>query len=248
MSTRTNNRLRRPLRGSLLVTVVLVLLAGAGSASVAQERPTGKPESDSNALQVSLDGTTWTDSIVSPLFDPEVRWVPGDVRTSIFYVRNNKAEAGDLSLVLERPLRDALLETSFLTIAARAGDGPWTEVSTGGRQELIDSEKTAAGDEVAVELRASFAADALNTTMVLPTDLDLRLTLTQAGIVADATSTDGDGNPTAVGGSNASSGPDAGSLPDTGSPLRPWVLPLALLLLGAGAVLVARRTDLEEDF
>lgn len=36
------------------------------------------------------------------------------------------------------------------------------------------------------------------------------------------------------------------SPPDTGSALRPRRLPLALLLLGGGAVLVARRTEDEE--
>lgn len=256
MSTWTIN-FRGMLRGALLALMVCLLLGSGAVASVAEHSDKDTAQQDRKALSVSLDGATWTDAITRPLFDPSVRWVPGDVRTAQFFVRNTKPEAGDLSLVLERPTRAALLETTFLTIAARAGSGPWVEVASGGSHELIDSAKVASDAEVPVELRASYDFAAPNTSMVLASDLDLTLTLTQGGVVADANSDtdprDPDGNPNQPGSPNtpdnhnASNGAGAGVLPDTGSPLRSWVLPLALLLLAAGAVLVARRTELEQD-
>ncbi len=131
------------------------------------------------------------------------------------------------------------------------------EVASGGRHELIDSAKVASDAEVPVELRASYDFAAPNTSMVLASDLDLTLTLTQAGrrrrcqLGQDPRDPDGNpdqpGSPNTPDNHNASNGAGAGVLPDTGSPLRSWVLPLALLLLAAGAVLVARRTELEQD-
>lgn len=245
VSTMTTRSLRSMLRAAFLVAVVLCLLGGGAVASVAQGDD-DKAQVDRNALAVSIDGITWTESITQPLFDPEARWVPGEVQTSQFYVRNNKPERGALSLVLERPAREALLDSGFLTIAARADDGPWVEVASGGRTELIDSERVRSQEAVAVELRASLDVEAPNTTMVLDTDLEITLRLTQAGVVADATSTDGPHDPSSPGDPDNSNGTADGVLPDTGSPLRPWVLPLALLFLGGGAVLIARRDEDEQ--
>jgi hypothetical protein len=240
---------------ALLVVAVLCLLTSSAARSAAQDHA----QPDRQALQVSLDGSTWTESINRSLFDPEVRWVPGDVRDARFFVRNAKPEQGDLRVVLQRVKREALLDTGFLTVAARVGAGPWVEIEMGGRHELIDSADVASGAEVPVELRASLSPDAPNRTMVLATDLDLQLTLTQAGVVDDATSGDPDG-PNGSGGNGdpdnpstpdvptgVDAGGDAGDRPFTDRSLGPWPLPLALLLLGAGAVLVARRTNQDED-
>lgn len=244
--------------------VALTLLAAAISPASATELR----EPDSRALQVSLDGFTWTGAITTPLFDPDVRWVPGDVRTAQFFVRNRRPEAGDLRVVLERPLREALLGTGFLTIAARADNGPWLEVASGGRQVLVGTADIGSGGAMSVQLRASMGTDAPNQTMVLDTDLDLQVTLTQAGVVegdsgggGGGKNGGGDGGDGGGGGANGgtggtgrpgASGPTApsradGVLPDTGSTLHPWVLPVALLLLGTGAVLAARRRDEDDE-
>ena len=257
-----HSSIRLPVRLALFVALTSLALGLAASPSQADDAA----QPDRNALQVSLDGVTWTESIRQPLFDPAVRWVPGDIRTARFFVRNAKPESGDLRVVLERPTRDALLDTGFLSVAARAGDGPWTEIESGGRHELIDGAAVESLEEEIVFLRASLAADAPNGTMVLATDLDLTLTLTQEGIVDDATSEDDDENDGGNGNGNGdggngddgtgqdgsgnptnADGTGSGDLPDTGSPLRPWVLPLAFLLLASGAVLVARRRVEEED-
>lgn len=199
-----------------LLLAGLLTVTGASSA-----------RADGDLLQLSTDGVTWTDSIRTPLFDPAVRWVPGDVREATFYLRNTRPDAGDLTVVLERSGDTELADTGDLTLSARADDGPWYAIDPGASRDLLES-TTAGRDEARVELRASFAADSPNQSMVLATDLDLRLRL-----------------------SDSSAGPDTEplhpSLPDTGSALRPWLTPLALLLLGGGAVLVARRTEEKDD-
>ncbi|MEN8674167.1 hypothetical protein [Nocardioides sp.] len=256
-----NGSIRLAVRLALFVALASLALGLAASPSHADD----SAERDRAALQLSLDGVTWTESIRQPLFDPDTRWVPGDTRTARFFVRNAKPDSGDLRVVLERPTREALLDTGFLSLAARAGNGPWTEVESGGRHELIDGAAVESQEEEVVLLRASLAADAPNGTMVLASDLDLTLTLTQEGIVDDATSEDDDGgngnggngnggdsggspgSPGSPGSTGSTEGTASGDLPDTGSPLRPWVLPLALLLLASGAVLIVRRGDDEDD-
>ncbi len=259
----------RAVQALTALVVACCLLAVSIAPSSAQD----KPEPDADALEVSLDGLVWTDSIDTPLFDPEVRWVPGDVRTARFFVRNNRTDQGTLQVVVQRPERDELLDTGSLSVAARAGNGRWTEVASGGRHVLVDSTDVNGGRQMAVQLRASFDFDAPNGTMVLDSDLDLKISLTQAGVVEGDTGgtgngNGGNGNGGGSGGSAGSgsggatngdgsvkgdtSGPQgavdgtAGWLPDTGTALRPWVLPLALLLLATGAVLIARRRDDEE--
>jgi hypothetical protein len=244
------------LRALASLLVALCLLAAGATPSFAQDGP----EPDGDALEVSLDGLTWSDAITTPLFDPALRWVPGDVRTARFFVRNNREESGDLQVVIDRTISEALRDTGFLTIAARAGNGRWREIAAGGRQVLIASDNVGAGQQMGVQLRASFDyAAAPNQTMVLASDLDLTITLTQDGIVRDASSgepmtgfdpagPDGpDGPDPAVADANGELPGAGGALPDTGSPLRPWVLPLALSLLASGAVLLARRRRDDDD-
>ncbi len=251
MPTMTTLRVSRCGRAltALVVAACLLLVSGSVAAS-ASASDSDSVQVTPKALQLSLDGVTWTDSISTPLFDPRVRWVPGDVRTAEFFVRNSKPELGDLSVVLDRPMTEALYDTGSLSIAVRVGAGVWSEVEAGDRRVLVDEASVDPADALSVQLRASMDFDAPNQTMVLDTDLDLTLRLTQDGVVADATSDGGshgvspDETPT---GQDTSNDTTRGDLPDTGSSLRPWILPLALLLLGAGAVLVARRTDDEED-
>ncbi|MDO9457446.1 LPXTG cell wall anchor domain-containing protein [Nocardioides sp.] len=223
---------------TLLLLVGLVLLSVGATVTAAS--------ADDDTLQVSADGVTWSQNLKAPLFEPRIRWVPGDVRERTFYVRNNRPDAGDLQLVVERAKQDALLETGTLTLAARAGNGPWTEIESGGRHALIDDDAIGGRDEVKVQVRATMDYDAPNGTMVLDSDLafDLRLTDSDAGTNTGTNTGGGSGGGTSDGDGNAGA---SGNLPDTGAQLRPWLLPFALLLLGFGALLVTRRTTDDEE-
>lgn len=205
--------MRRPPTAVLATLVVpAALVVPVGSATPAR--------ADETVIGLSPDGVHWSGSLARPLFDPAVRWVPGDVRTARFWVRNQHPDAGDLTVDLERVRRAELLDSGWLDVSARAGAAPWTAVHDGGGlAELLDADDLASGDPVRVEVRVRMGRDAPNGTMVLSTDLDLRVTIVDADAVA----------------------PAVGALPDTGTAVPPWLPPLALGLVATGGWLVLRR-------
>lgn len=201
--------------------LVVLLVAGIGALFLGA----APGHASDDALGLSFDGIHWTSSLQRPLFDPNVRWVPGDVRIARFYVRNQHPDRGDLTVDVERVAQDQLLDTGTLHIAARTNEEPWTSVSSGGLAELLDQDDLASGDPIRVEVRVGLDASSPNTNMVLATDLNFRVTITDADIVSD-------------------SGDQPGTdLPSTGSMVSPWMLLVAAALITFGALLICRRRD-----
>ncbi|WP_139978656.1 LPXTG cell wall anchor domain-containing protein [Nocardioides litoris] len=182
-------------------------------------------------LVLSHDGRHWVDRLQRPLFDPDVRWVPGDVRRARFYLRNDAPDPGLVSMDVERTRRVALVDTGFLRMAARADGGPWTTITTDGVSRLVDEEAIRSGRAVPVDVRVSMGIDAPNGTMVLSSDLDFRVTVRDARSAAVE-------QPTSSG---------SGVLPDTGSAVAPWVPPLGLGLVVAGWWLTGARRRRRDD-
>ncbi|QCW50970.1 LPXTG cell wall anchor domain-containing protein [Nocardioides dongxiaopingii] len=212
------------MRTAVVVPVVLLAAASLSPAAAAEGQ-----------LGVSRDGVHYGDALTRPLFDPEVRWVPGDERTARFWVRNQSSGLGDLTVRIDRAPRDALFGTDDLEVAARIGQQDYVGTTAPGAHELIDAEDVAAGTEVAVDVRVRLAPEAPNATMVLGADLDFTVTLTESTDGDDGGGTPGDGTPDL-----ALPGVD---LPATGSSIEPWLLPAAagLVLGGALLVLLSRR-------
>lgn len=205
------------LAAALFMTTALLTVGGP---AVAEDSAAARgPE-----VGVSLDGVHYEAGITQPLFDPKLRWVPGDERSSRFWVRNQAVDPGDLTIDLLTQNRQDLFDSSYLSISARAGVGPWHTVTAGTPMRLIRTTDFPAKAEVPVTVLVAVAAEAPNTTMVLATDLDFRITLT------DARAT----------GPNVTDGP-GGLLPSTGAAASWWVVPLGLLLLLAGTFLLGRR-------
>lgn len=231
--------------GLLLATVVTVLA------------PTAAHADDEIAL--SLDGVHWHASLATPLFDGSVQWVPGDVRTASFHVRNDGSDAGDLEIAVARTESYSLLDSGFLTVSARAGDGPWTPVDEMTPKSLVDGTEVASGADVPVLVRVTLAENAPNDTKLLASDFGFSVRLTDAS----ATSPDGDHNDDFDGISDGDSAghPDGdsdsdsdgdsegglGVLPDTGGDFPVWLPPLALLMLGTGTFLVLCRRTSRDD-
>ncbi|MEO9325169.1 LPXTG cell wall anchor domain-containing protein [Nocardioides sp. C4-1] len=228
------------------MTVVGRVAVAAAIASLALAPAPARADGD-QPLGVSRDGIHWSDDVDRPLFDPQVRWVPGDVRTATFWVRNQRSDRGHLTIDLLRTRRDSLIETGWLHVSARTGDGSWTTVSDTGTHRL-DTSDLEPGVPLPVEVRVGLDWAAPNGTMVLGTDLDLRATLVDADVVSPGGGTgngDGDGG---VDGTGASGGPGGGGLlPGTGSVVPPWLPPLAVLLIGTGGYLVVRRRREDDD-
>jgi len=187
--------------------------------------------SDAQRQQVglSLDGVHYQHDIDQPLFDPALRWVPGDVRRSSFWVRNQAVEPGDLTIDVLALGRKPLLDSRYLSISARTGDGPWQTMGSDKSMHLLTQKNVPANSAVPVTVQVALAPEATNGTMLLATDLDFGVTLTDARATA------------AGGGSVDHPDGPGGLLPDTGSSASWWALPLALLLLLVGVLVLSRR-------
>jgi len=196
-----------------LVVLVVMMLASAC------------PAAADDRIDLSRDGVTWSESLDAPLFDSGTRWVPGDVRSARFYVRNEADQDADLSIDVLGTTVDSLLRTGDLTVSARGGGGPWRDVTTPGRHRLVSTTDIESGETSEVDVTVAFAPASANGSQARTLDLDLLVRLTQ--------------DPSDL-------APDGRSLlPTTGGPAA-WVLITGLALLGAGILAASRRRDKED--
>lgn len=214
----------------LVVTVLGLLVATAVPAAAADE------------LGISPDGVTWASSLPGPLFDPALRWVPGDSETRSFWVRNQSTDDGVLTITMLTGPVESLIDTGDLTVSAKVDDGDYTSASTSGPRRLVNQVSVAPGEEREVTVKVDVDPESPNASQDLKLDLDFRVSLTQDTTAVQPPSNGGGGN-----GGVAGPGDD---LPDTGTVVTPVMLLLAALLVasGIGFVGFARRrtTRLEE--
>lgn len=183
------------------------------------------PSAASPQIGLSRDGITFAPSLDAPLFDPVLRWVPGDMRIESFYVRNLAVDDGDLSIdIIESS--DSMLETGGLMVSARGGDAIWRDVTAPGTHRIVSAADLATGRTAKVDVRVALLPDAANPTQVRRLGLDVRVLLSQD---VDRSTPD-----------------DSGLLPDTGAPAS-WSLIAGLALVAGGTVLVQARRKKENS-
>lgn len=216
------------------------------------------PAHADDELQLSHDGSSWSDGLTGGLFDPAVLWVPGDVRTATFFVRNRTEDTGTVTVDLHGSAVDSLMRTGDLAVAARAGASRWCSVSTPGDHRIATSH-VPAGAQEKVSVRVSFDPRATNASRVkqLRLAFDVRLSRTidardtsggrcDVKTGDDGTSRDAHGHRVDdQGGLEASDG--HGLLPDTGSPFTLLGLLAATVMVLGGARLVARRREVGHE-
>ncbi|MDI9898122.1 hypothetical protein QM797_25660 [Rhodococcus sp. IEGM 1381] len=56
------------------------------------------PTQAAQTIKYSYDGEQWMTDLRAPLFDNEIRWVPGDTRQSQFYIFNDTDRDGRLTV------------------------------------------------------------------------------------------------------------------------------------------------------
>lgn len=190
----------------LCVTVVLMCSSAA-------------PAYASSPLQLSLDGVHWTDAISDPLFNPAMRWVPGDSENATFYVRNNGGSVADLTVDVLGSSAGKLLDSGAIHITAKGGGGAWTSVSEPGRHRLLTATRVPDGKVEPIALHAVFDAAATNRTQFHAAKLAFRVTL-----------------------SEANSRSPRSPLPDTGAPDLRWYAALSAILIGTGLAFASRRS------
>lgn len=206
----------------MIALVATLVLIGplAGTAYAADE------------LGVSRDGRTWSDRLPGSLFDPSVRWVPGDTRTESFFVRNRASDRGELRIQASSSDPDRLLRDDEVSIRVRIGNGAWQALDGGARSVRIDEASLGAGEQARVTVRAAFAPTSGNRTQRDSLALHFVVTLTDASAGDGGEGDDEDGG---------------GLLPDTGTEVAGWTVVLAAMSAGAGLALMRRGSRRGEE-
>lgn len=201
--------------GSCLAASLMIMLAAT------------TPAAATSPVGLSRDGVTFSSSLDAPLFDPVIRWVPGDIRTESFYVRNLHADDSDLAIDVMGASVDSLLESGDLMVAARGAGGTWQDVRSPGTHTLVSAVDLASGNASRVDVKVAFSGESTNVTQVRRLDLDVRVRLSQDtdGLVPD------DG---------------LDMLPDTGAPAL-WSFIAGLILVTGGIILVQGRREKENS-
>ena len=228
---------RLALAGGLLTVASLTLAASPAHADA--------------DLGLSRDGVHWSDELATPLFADDVLWVPGDVRSAHFFVRNQADELGRLSVAVQRAHRDDLNADGDLDIEVRAARGAWTPVGVTGLAKIPGADDLRSDEPVLVSVRVALDPRSPNRSMMHASDLTFLVRLTDARVVAGASSSldqgaqgvQGEAAPFVTAGTPAQGPSDelGGLLPATGNAVDEDLLWLAIMLLGVGGFLVARR-------
>jgi LPXTG-motif cell wall-anchored protein len=192
----------RLLRAIAAVVAMVTVALGAPAPAIAAE-----------GISFSRDGVTWTPSLPSPLFDDAVRWVPGDSRTAVFYLRNDSGADARLQVDVRTRDLDDLMRVGDLEIASRVDDGPWGAVSAPGTHRTADG-SAAAGSVHVIEMRVTLPAESDARSQTLRVGFDVLVTLSHEDIGVETS-------------------PSGAGLPTTGG-----TVDAALLLTGASAVMI----------
>lgn len=142
MRRRTSNAL------TALGAATIILLLGAGA-----------PHSQTMKLNDDDEGA-WSTSLDGPLFDNDIRWVPGDTRTAEFQVKNGTDADGSLSVHVDG---SNVVASEVFTVGLGGVMGQCAEVPVPGR-----SERT-------VVATVHMSADATNATQKDRSELDVVL-------------------------------------------------------------------------
>jgi len=210
------------IRWCLLATAAMLVLTAA-------------PAHAADELRLSRDGVTWAPDLADPLFDSSVRWVPGDVRTESFYVRNESAQAGRLAIdILGTPVH-TLLDTGDLDIDAQGAGGAWVSVSTPGTHRLLSDGSVPADSARRVDVTVHFDSASTNVSQLKSLELAFRVFLVQDVDEDDSDSDGSDGSDGADESDDAS-----GLLPDTGGPTLWWAI-VGVAALGIGILMTRHR-------
>jgi LPXTG-motif cell wall-anchored protein len=198
---------------STVMALGVVLLAGPASAA--------------DEIGLSRNGVTFTSSLNGSLFDPAFTWVPGDVESETFYVRNQGGDTARLTVDIVGEQVSDLIESGDLQVTASSGNQAKT-VSSAGDHRLLNIPDIEADEIVPVTVTVAFDDASTNETQLLSSDLTFRINLSQTSTVLGED--DNDGN---------------GALPDTGAPSL-WIFGLGSVLLGTGVAIVSRRRETQQ--
>lgn len=186
------------------------------------------PAHAADELGLSWDGRAWSGDLRGSLFDPTLRWVPGDTRTRAFHVRNQADARGALSMSVT--IRDPghLLDRDDIALDARIGAGEWTRLRRTGDSFALATDALPARASVKVTVRARFDPASGNRSQGRHFRLAFHVTLADARAEPDA------------------GGAGDAPLPNAGAAMSGWLVVLGAVAVGGGAALMRRRPRRED--
>ncbi|MCZ4499746.1 MAG: hypothetical protein JWQ74_2299 [Marmoricola sp.] len=199
-------------------TLVLLLVLAAWVTTVVA--PAAIADAD-DSLQVSSDGSHWAASLGRPLFDPAVLWVPGDRRTSSFFVANRGSTPAAVSVQVVTGADDGLVAPGDVELEARVAGEGWRPVTHAVGSAALNALAIPIDQARRVDVRAFFRTGSHNVSQASAVTLRFVVQLGDAITLLPQ-------QPVAL-------------LPGTGAPLLGLPLLVALLSLVTG-VAVVRRT------
>ena len=117
---------------------------------------TTSPAVAAGELELSRDGTSWSPDLSEPLFDSNVRWVPGDIRSSSFFVRNLTSQQGRLSMDILDTAATELIDTGDISIDAQGAGGAWTPATQAGIHRLLSDGVVPGGATRRIDVTIAF--------------------------------------------------------------------------------------------
>ena len=103
------------------------------------------PARASGEVLVSNTDGDFAETLAQPLFDPALRWVPGDVRSATFYVWNTTSGPAGLSLSVIDDDAGALLDSGALEVRVSSDGTPWSPDPRGPARTMRSEVPLAAG-------------------------------------------------------------------------------------------------------
>lgn len=153
------------MKGVAVLVVGLVLGVGVASPPIPQ-------------IELRPGEEAVTDQLTRELFDRDVRWVPGDVRTARLLIRNGGATSALVWLGLPSDDEHELLSDGHVTVLARLDEGPWVRVRHGEHHHVLTQERLDAGAAATLTVQVEFSQTADHRTHHKRADLPLMVTMT----------------------------------------------------------------------
>lgn len=193
-------------------------------------------------LGLSWDGDSWSGQLSEPLFDPAVRWVPGDVGTKTFHVRNQAESGAILTIAVVTHDIDGLLRQEDIKLSARAGAADWVDLAGTDKNFRLNSDALPVGESRKVEVRALFDPASPNRSQRQQLTLTFRVTLSDEKASPEVPKAPGDVDEKPAGpGDSVDDDESSGLLPNAGAPPVGWFVVAAGVAIGAGLTLLKRR-------
>lgn len=177
-------------------------------------------------IGLSNDGDTFGPRLAEPIFDPSIRWVPGDEHTGSFYVRNQGPTRALMSITARSLRTDQLFSNDDVRLKARVAGGQWFTLTDGIASRDLTEVGIPPGRVVRVDVSASFLFSSPNASQLDPLRASFQVSLRH--------------DPT------DHSQQSHGGLPSTGGP-QLWILVGGCAAAGLGSALVRRRRDQDQE-